>query len=224
MRLPFTPDEFFDVFRRYNEATWPAPILLPLVGVVCIGLLLSHRKVARRAVVAVLGGLWAWMGIAYYLSFFLPLNPAALLFAALSLAQAAMLFFASVDALDVDTPLRDLDRFVGGVMMGVALVLYPALSYLVGHQYPAAPTFGLPCPTTIFTLGVLAWLHEELSWRYAIIPLVWTAISVTAALRWGMVEDLLLPLAAIVLLVLMASHQSGRRRLAKRAAMSGKGA
>ena len=36
-----------------------------------------------------------------------------------------------------------------------ALVVYPVWSACAGHPYPAAPTFGLPCPTTIFTIGLL---------------------------------------------------------------------
>lgn len=214
--MPFDRVDFLQVFREYNEATWPAAILLPFAGMICVGLLLSHRPVARRTVVAIVGGMWAWTGIAYHIQFFSPLNPAALLFAVFCLAEAAMLFFASVDGLHVERPLLDVDRMVGGLIMGSALVVYPALSSLAGHYYPEVPTFGAPCPTTIFTLGVLAWLHEELSWKYAVIPLLWAGISIVASLQFGMVEDLLLPFAAVVLLVLMASHRAGRRRVAQR--------
>ena len=28
MKLPFTPDQFLDVFRQYNTAVWPMQILL----------------------------------------------------------------------------------------------------------------------------------------------------------------------------------------------------
>src|ERR1044071_1390235 len=109
MRLPFDTADFLEVFRHYNEETWPAAILLPLVGMICVGLLLSHRAGARRAAVAILGVIWAWTAIAYHLTFFLPLNPAALLFAVLCLAEATMLFFAAVDGLHVTTPLRSID-------------------------------------------------------------------------------------------------------------------
>ena len=27
MSLPFTPTQFFEVFQRYNEAVWPAPVV-----------------------------------------------------------------------------------------------------------------------------------------------------------------------------------------------------
>jgi len=28
VHLPFTESQFFDVFRQYNEAVWPAPVVL----------------------------------------------------------------------------------------------------------------------------------------------------------------------------------------------------
>ena len=42
--------------------------------------------------------------------------------------------------------------------LGGALVAYPVLSAMLGREFPEMPTFGLPCPTTIFTLGLLAFL------------------------------------------------------------------
>ena len=34
MRLPFTTDQFLDVFRAYNDAVWPAQWLLYALGVI----------------------------------------------------------------------------------------------------------------------------------------------------------------------------------------------
>ena len=214
MRLPFTSSEFLEVFRRYNEATWPAAIVLPFLGLACAWLLQSERSSARRAALVILGSLWAWTAVAYHHVFFAPINPAAELFALLALAQAVMFLYASVGGLNPPPRYVDADRIVGGAIIAFALVLYPALGYLAGHRYPRMPTFGLPCPTTIFTIGVLATLHEELSWKYAIIPLLWVVVGTSAAMQLGMVEDLSLPLAAVAMIVLMASHRvkAGRGR------------
>lgn len=43
----------------------------------------------------------------------------------------------------------------GIALIADALVLYPVWSAYSGHSYPETATFGLPCPTTIFTIGVL---------------------------------------------------------------------
>jgi hypothetical protein len=38
------------------------------------------------------------------------------------------------------------------------MVVYPLLGIRFGHSYPRAPLFGVaPCPTTIFTFGLLLW-------------------------------------------------------------------
>jgi hypothetical protein len=205
MMLPFTVVEFLDVFRQYNAATWPAPIVLPLVGLACAWSLLSDRVAARRASLMLLGGLWAWAAVAYHIAFFASVNPAAYWFAAAFLIQAGMFFYASLHPRM--TPQRlDVNRFVGGAIIAFALIVYPALAYLGGHRYPEMPTFGLPCPTTIFTIGVLASLRQELSWRYAVIPPLWALVGTTAALELGMTEDLSLGLAAVTLLALIAAR------------------
>ncbi len=36
------------------------------------------------------------------------------------------------------------------------IILYPLSGYMIGHQYPRVPLFGaMPCPTNIFTIGIL---------------------------------------------------------------------
>ena len=42
MNIPFTVEQFFDVFRTYNVAIWPAQVVAYLMGV--IALALSARK------------------------------------------------------------------------------------------------------------------------------------------------------------------------------------
>jgi hypothetical protein len=207
MNLPFTPEQFLEVFRRYNEALWPATVLLPMVGVACVALLLlDKRTLSRRLVLVLVGALWAWTAIAYHYAFFSDINPAARWFALLALIQAVLFVVASFGNVAEPKPLPQVDRMVGNVLVTFALVLYPALSYLAGHRFPAMPTFGAPCPTTIFTLGILAWMRSDLSWKYSVIPLAWSAIATVAALQLGMVEDLGLSFAAVALVVLLAAR------------------
>lgn len=209
MTLPFTEGQFLRVFERYNAATWPAAIILPLLGVICVALLFSQGTSSRRAVLLILGALWTWTAVAYHLRFFQSINPAAPWLAVMTLVQAVMFFFAMFG--DVRPAGRDVGSIVGGVLMATALVVYPLVGYLAGHRYPAMPTFGLPCPTTIFTIGVLAWMHDELSWKYAVIPLFWALVGSLAALELGMVEDMLLPGAAIAFFVLAVAKARTQR-------------
>lgn len=50
---------------------------------------------------------------------------------------------------------RDPCSIRGAVSVLFALALYPAWLSLSGHRYPAFPSFGLPCPITLFTVGML---------------------------------------------------------------------
>lgn len=79
-----------------------------------------------------------------------------------------------------------------------AMVLYPAIGWALGHRYPAAPTFGLPCPTTIATLGLLLWTAERPPVVAVVIPWLWCLIGTIAAIQLGVAEDLGLPVALAI--------------------------
>ena len=51
-----------------------------------------------------------------------------------------------------------------------AVLIYPARTYLMGHRYPAFPTFGLPCPTTLFTIGLLVFLVKPYPRSVLMVP------------------------------------------------------
>jgi hypothetical protein len=68
-------------------------------------------------------------------------------------------------------------------------MIYPTLGYFLGHIYPKSPTFGLPCPTTIFTFGLLLWTDVKLPKTILIIPFLWSLVGFTAALTLGILED-----------------------------------
>lgn len=97
--------------------------------------------------------------------------------------------------------------FDGELAQAFALVGYPLAGEMLGHRYPAAPTFGLPCPTTIFTLGVLLMTTPVLSRLQVIAPLLWALIGTTAAFVLGVVQDLALIAAALAGLWLLGSHR-----------------
>lgn len=88
MDLPFTAEEFFGVFRQYNEALWPVQILLIGLAVAVIALVLSSHRSSGVWISAILAVLWVWLGSAYHLAFFTRINPLAYVFAGLSLAAA----------------------------------------------------------------------------------------------------------------------------------------
>jgi len=196
--MPFTIDDFLDVFRRYNEAVWPAQWILVILAVVAV-LAASRARRLTSAPAVILAVLWLWVGIAYHLAFFRVINPAAVAFGALFIVQAGVFAWLALRKPAIRfTARRDAAGMLGGLMVVFALLIYPTLGWLAGHRYPAAPTFGLPCPTTVFTFGLLLWAKPALPRRVLVIPVLWSAVATVAAFQLGMVEDLSLPFAAIV--------------------------
>ncbi len=200
---PFTADQFFQVFASYNTAVWPAQILLVGAAVLCLVLAFRPERRAGKAIVFVLAALWAWMAVAYHWAFFAEINPAARIFGALFLLEAALLLWVGYRTDDLRfEPRRDLFGVAGGILIIYALGVYPLVGMGLGHRYPAQPTFGLPCPTTIFTVGMLIWVKPKVPWGPLIVPLVWSAIGMTAVFYFGVLEDTMLPVATISAAVL----------------------
>ena len=201
---PFSRDDFFGVFVRYNESMWPLPLLLVAAGL-AVAVLASSASRRSRRLMATLAALWAYAAIAYHLAFLTSLTSAGLLFAALFLAEAVLLAWHGVRArrLHLAVPLDRTSRLVGVALVAYALIGYPAVAELVGQRYPAVPTFGLPCPTTIFTFGVLAWCVRPVPRSVLVVPLVWTLVAMSAAIAFGIVEDFALPIAALVTVIVL---------------------
>src|SRR5690606_7702918 len=95
-------------------------------------------------------------------------------------------------------------------LVAYALLGYPLLGAALGHRFPAAPTFGLPCPTTLFTVGLLAFLARPYPAYVLAVPLLWSAVGTSAAFGLGMYEDL--GLIAAGLLAVRLSFGAGRVR------------
>lgn len=89
-------------------------------------------------------------------------------------------------------------HILGAALVAFALVIYPILAELLGHGYPAMPTFGLPCPTTIFTIGVLCFLTTPFPRYILVAPILWSAVGSQAAFLLGVYQDLGLLVAGIV--------------------------
>jgi hypothetical protein len=88
-----------------------------------------------------------------------------------------------------------------------ALVVYPAWSYYSGHRYPAFPTFGLPCPTTIFTLGILGFLSSPYPRFPIILPVLWCFVGAQAAFRLEVHADSALIVAGLFGVALLAKFR-----------------
>ena len=203
MILPFSRSEFLQVFAAYNAAIWPMQFVAAGLGLLAIVLLFHRPKWADRAIAGVLFTLWLAMAIGYHWAYFSAINDAAPLFGAL-FALAALIFLMEGVVRGrmtfVITP--GLRTWLGAVLVGYSFVVYPLVGLLATHPYPATPLFGVaPCPTTIFTLGLLMLVWYPRPWVLALIPLLWSVIGGSAAILLEVPQDFGLIAAAILWVV-----------------------
>lgn len=190
MRLPFTIEQFLGVFRRYNEAVWPVQWVLAAVGIIAVVLALRGERRASRWVSVLLAMLWFWMAVAYHLGFFADLSRVGIMFGLAFGVQGALFSWLAVRKQATSYRPRSIATMsIGAVLIVYALILYPVLGSLIGHRYPASPTFGVPCPTTIFTFGLIVWAGGSIPRRLLIVPLAWAVVGTSAAANLGMTED-----------------------------------
>ncbi|HEX8037921.1 MAG TPA: DUF6064 family protein, partial [Chryseosolibacter sp.] len=153
---------------------------------------------SNSIIFAFLAFFWIWTGTVYHLIFFSPVNSAAILFGILFIVQGVI--FLVQGACREKIKLRYALNFSGVLGMFFilyALVVYPLVGWIFGHRYPAAPTFGVPCPTTIFTFGVLLFSQHRISLLVILIPFLWSLIGFSAATDLHIPEDTGLVVAGI---------------------------
>ena len=207
MQLPFTKEQFLDVFAAYNETLWPVLVALWVVSVVASVLLFSSRRPPDRWISALLAAHWIWSALAYHVAFFTRINGAAWVFAALFLLQSAVfLWLGVVQGRLSFTPRRTAWAPLAWALIAYSLA-YPGINAAQYFSVSRIPAFGVPCPTTIFTTGLLM-LATPRTWRVSVIPVMWSAIGGSAAYVLGVHADYALPIAGIALAVFSLQRQS----------------
>jgi len=203
VQLPFTPTEFFDVLGAYNVALWPGALALWFISVALVALAAGMTTPPSRALSALLAAHWAWSALAYHAAFFTKVNPMAWLFAALFLIQAAAFLWYGVVQQRIQFTAGRSWRHVAGAALIIAALLYPIVHLAQSALSARVPTFGVPCPTTLLTIGLL--LPAALpSWRLAVIPVGWSILAGSASFFFGVHADVLLPVAAVVWVISLA--------------------
>ena len=206
MRFPFTIEQFMQVFSDYNLGVWPIQIYLVMIASVLIVLILKNMPGIGKLVLAILGFFWLWMGVAYHLMYFTEINAAAYGFGAAAVLQSIVFFFLAFKKSPVFSSDFSTRSMAGIVLIVYSILIYPLIAHFQGHIFPVSPTFGLPCPTTIFTFGILLFLQQRIPFFIVFIPLLWTIIGTSAAMMLGMVEDYGLIISGVIYIVMRNFH------------------
>ena len=204
-QLPLSHDQFLDAFAAYNQALWPAVLALWLVTVAAL-VLLAAKRLDPRLAGALLALHWAWAGIAYHFAFFVRINPAARLFGALFVLQALLFLWFGVRRRDLAVTWGRTGRQVLSIGFCIYAVLYPFLAAAAGMRWPRMPSFGVPCPTTLLTVGLLLGLELGRLRGLFVVPLLWSLVGGSAAFLLGVRTDLMLLVGAVALVFAMLSR------------------
>jgi hypothetical protein len=93
-----------------------------------------------------------------------------------------------------------------------AMEAYPLIADLAGQGWMRVPPFGLaPCPTTIFTLGVVLLAEPPVPLHLLVIPVLWAIVGGAIAWVLGIPQNLALPAAALLAVALAI----GKNRLGR---------
>lgn len=206
--MPFTSEQFFNVFKEYNTFVFPAQIIFLIGGVICVFLLKIQNRYAENFIKTFLIMLWLWIGVIYQLMFFTVINKAAYIFGALFIIQSIFFF--------VDFFIRKkfvinfgnkLISITGYTLLIFGVIIYPVIGLLVEKNLVYLISLGLPCPSVIFTFGMLVLAEKSLSKHIFIIPVLWATIGFFAAINFGVYQDVALPISALTLFFYKSKKQ-----------------
>jgi hypothetical protein len=218
--MPFDVQQFLDVFGGYNAEVFPAQVVLLVAALLALRLAANGDSSSSKAASSILVLLWLWAGVVYHWIFFSAINTAAIAFGSLFVLQALVFFYAGVVRNEMSfSGQSGLTSAIGTSFVIYAVIVYPLIGMASGHAYPYAPTFGVPCPTTIFTLGLLLRSGRRVPLYVLPIPLAWSLIGGSAAYLLGMWEDLGLLVAGFIGAWLLVSDHFSREPRDRSASM-----
>lgn len=197
--VPYSLEQYLALLRTMNQALWPAFFVAYTLGLAAVILAWLPRPWASRAVAGILALFWLAGGLVYQLAYLTKLFPAAYVFTGLFVLQALLLAWEGVVRGRLEfAPRKDGFMVMGGLALLLALVGHPLLSAYLGHPWPLMALLGLtPCPTVIFTLGMLLWTKGRLPKHLLAVPVLWSFLGFILAVELGLREDVVLLVAGL---------------------------
>ena len=206
--VPPTPSaglvQFLRMIAGYNTTIWPLQLVAYALGVAVVILALWRPRRSDPLISIILAVFCLWVGVVFNATYFARGSRMAVALAVLFVIEAVILVWSGAVSRRLLFRVRaDAYGVVGGVLVFYAMVGYLGLEYLLGRGYPRSLPFGLvPCPTVIFTLGVLLWSRPRLPKSVLVIPAVY-ALTGVAPVSKGIVEDVGLVVAGVVVTIMI---------------------
>jgi len=198
MKVPFTSEQFFEIFEKYNSAMYPSQIILLVLALLGIFLLYSKNPIKDKFIGLFLGLLWIWTGLMYHITFFTQINKLAFVFGGLFIIQGILILISSLFTRQLVFSYHHQTKdYFGYFFIGFGLIVYPLISYFTLGEITKTISLGLPCPTTIFTFGFLILTSSQFPKYLLIIPSLWALVGLSAAINFGVYQDYMIIVAAI---------------------------
>lgn len=212
--IPFTPEVYFRLIERVNEAQWPLHLLMILGGLAIAGLPLVGRG---RVAAALLAMAWAWVGVVFFLRYYTELTWAGSYFGWAFCLQGVILLACGLTGRRNDPGARrfSASQWAGFAIFAYGLLVYPFIAVLGGGGWGQSESFGIHAdPTAIATLGILLIAAKGWKlWVSAIVPILWcVAGGLTLRALQAPWAAGLLAVAALTLVSAVYSAKSSRHR------------
>ena len=209
----FNLEEFLNILGSYNLKIWPLQIIVFLFGLVAVVFAFRKTKSSGKVILAILSLLWLWNGAVFCLLFWSTIYKLAYIFAALFVIQGALLILALLRSDIVISFHPDWKSVIGIILIIYSMAGYQIFGYFLGHIYPNFFAFGLvPCPTTIFTIGLFMMTYGKIPGYYLIIPVI-VSTGGFMVIPMGILEDIGLILAGIFGIVLILRKDKRENKL-----------
>jgi hypothetical protein len=203
MTLSVDLEQLLSVFAAYNLAIWPMQVFAYLAGMVALYSATKQTRFSDNIASGILSFFWVWTGAVFCVFFWAPSYPAAYAFGVLYVTQGVVFLLNAIKPALSFKSQRNAFALIGWLFIAYAMAGYPLVGYFLGHVYPRSIPFGLvPCPTAVFTLGLLMLTDKGVPRHVLVIPAIWSICAIVPVAS-GIYEDAGLILAGLVCIPLL---------------------
>ena len=198
MNLSVDLEQLMSVFATYNHAIWPMQVFAYLAGLVSIYSACKQTSFSNNIASGILSFFWLWTGVVFCVVYWAPNYPPAYTFGVLFIAQGLVFLLNAFKPTLSFRAQRNQFTLIGALFIAYAMIGYPLVGYFLGHVYPRSVPFGLvPCPTSVFTIGLFMLTDRKIPRYVLIIPAIWSICAVVPVVS-GIYEDAGLILAGVI--------------------------
>lgn len=204
----FSPDEFFAILELYNRQMQAVMMAAGVAGLVCVAAALVKRDFSGRLIAGLLGVMWVFVGLFFFMRGFGSLTSMAYVFGAGFVLQGFLLAWSGVVKRElVFAPAANVYSLTGSLFVAYALIGYLLVGQALGRESAHALRFGISSgPLVVFTMGLLLWVKESVPRHLIFLPFMAGAMESVFLLSTGMFEDIAAGVAGVAGSLLILHH------------------